>query len=209
MPAAAPCSLDCRPARSRCCGVSSTPASCLPIRIPEGPGNYRGRARRRCCAPGHYSTTWLAEDQDKLRLLESLQRSAEEWDEGEPARRSADPPQRPLAGCRGPAAESALSRWPKRRSKGPIWMPVARRNGTVKLPRRRSRSGAFAMLSRLPKSRKRRPVAQKKIAQRTRIGLAVAVVLMIAAAIAGWIAIGQKQSAELVGTSCRGPTVDR
>jgi len=25
---------------------------------------------------------WLAEDQDKLRLLESLQRSAEEWDQG-------------------------------------------------------------------------------------------------------------------------------
>jgi hypothetical protein len=27
-------------------------------------------------------TTWLAEDQDKLRLLESLQRAAEEWDKG-------------------------------------------------------------------------------------------------------------------------------
>src|SRR5262249_7529669 len=25
---------------------------------------------------------WLAEDQDKLRLLESIQRSAEEWDQG-------------------------------------------------------------------------------------------------------------------------------
>ena len=33
---------------------------------------------------------WLAEDRDKLRLLESLQRAAEEWEPGRPARRPAD-----------------------------------------------------------------------------------------------------------------------
>ena len=51
---------------------------------------------------------WLAEDQDKLRLLESIATLRRGVGPGRPARRSAGPSQRPPEGCRGAAGQSAL-----------------------------------------------------------------------------------------------------
>ena len=79
MPAAALCSTTCRAAPSRCSGASSMRASWSPTAIPRSRRPSRSRTKR-YCAPGRCSAAG-SPNQDKLRLLESIQRSAEEWDQ--------------------------------------------------------------------------------------------------------------------------------
>jgi hypothetical protein len=80
---------------------------------------------------------WLAEDQDKLRLLESIQRSAEEWDQG--GRRDDL-----LIHRNGRLKDAEVLRpiralpCPKRQSNGLIWTPVAWHNEPAGPPRRRA-----------------------------------------------------------------------
>lgn len=139
-------------------------------------------------------TTWLTEDQNKLRLLEGLQRAAEEWNKG--SRRSdllvhrdgrLQDAEALLANRRFAVAEASIER---------AYVDAcsaaqrAREAAAKEEQERRIRDA-----EQIAEEQKKAAAAQKKITQRTRIGLAVAVVLMIAAAIAGWIAIGQKQEA--------------
>jgi hypothetical protein len=80
MPAAALCSTTCRAAPSRCCGASST-RLLVTDRDPKGRETIEV-AHEALLRTWPLLGGWLAEDQDKLRLLESIQRSAEEWDQG-------------------------------------------------------------------------------------------------------------------------------
>jgi WD40 repeat protein len=139
-------------------------------------------------------TAWLAEDQDKLRLLDSLQRAAEEWDKS--GRRPDLLVHRDgrlqdavtlLGNPRFAVADASIER---------AYLDAgsaaqrAREAAEKEEQERRIRDA-----ERIAEEQKKAAAAQKKITQRTRIGLVGAVVLMIAAAIAGWVAIGQRQEA--------------
>jgi hypothetical protein len=139
-------------------------------------------------------TTWLTEDQDKLRLLESLQRAAEEWGKG--GRRPELLIHRDgrlqdavalLANPRFAVAEGSVER---------AYLDAcsaaqrAREAAEKEEQERRIRDA-----ERIAEEQKKAAEAEKKTAQRTKIGLAVAVVLMIAAVIAGLYAWQQQQSA--------------
>ena len=139
-------------------------------------------------------TAWLAEDQDKLRLLESLQRAAEEWDK---SGRCSDllvhrdsrlqEAVTLLANPRFAVADASVERAYLEAGSA---AQRAREAAEKEEQERRIRDA-----ERIAGEQKKAAVAQKKTTQRTLIGLAVAIVLMIAAAITGWIAIGQKQEA--------------
>jgi WD40 repeat protein len=139
-------------------------------------------------------TTWLAEDQDKLRLLESLQRAAEEWDKS--GRCSDMLVHRDsrlqdavtlLANPRFAVADASVER---------AYLEAgSAAQRAVEAAAKEEQERRIRDAERIAGEQKKAAAAQKKITQRTRIGLAVAVVLMIGAAITGWIAIGQKQEA--------------
>lgn len=80
MPGAAPGSTICRAPPSRCSGASSTRASWSPTADPQNRETIEV-AHEALLRTWPLLGGWLAEDQDKLRLLDSLQRSAEEWDQ--------------------------------------------------------------------------------------------------------------------------------
>ena len=126
-------------------------------------------------------TTWLAEDQDKLRLLESIQRAAEEWDKGD---------RRPdLLIHRDGRLQDAEALLANPRFTVP--------EGSVERAYLEACSAAQRAREAAEKEEQERRIRDaKKIAQRTRIGLVVALVLMIAAAIAGLLAWDQKGKAQ-------------
>ncbi len=138
--------------------------------------------------------TWLAEDRDSLRLLESLQRAAEEWDKG--GRSDALLVHRD---GRLQDAEALLANPRFTVPEGSVERAYLEACGAAQRAReaaeKEEQERRIRDAERIAEEQKKAAAAQKKIAQRTRIGLAVALMLMIAAAIAGWIAIGQKQEA--------------
>ena len=118
---------------------------------------------------------WLAEDQDKLRLLESIQRSAEEWDQG--GRRDdllihrngrLKDAEVLLANPRFALPEASVER--------------AYLNACSAAQRARESAEKEEQERRI-RDAEQIAEAQKKVARRTRIGLAVAVVV---AGLAGW-----------------------
>jgi len=125
---------------------------------------------------------WLAEDQDKLRLLESIQRSAEEWDQGE--RRDdllvhrngrLKNAEALLANPRFTLPEASVER---------AYLDACsaaqqgREAAEKKEQERRIRDA-----ERIAEEQKRAAEAQKNIARRTQIGL---VAVLLVAALAGW-----------------------
>jgi WD40 repeat protein len=127
-------------------------------------------------------TTWLADDQDKLRLLESLQRAAEEWDKS--GRRSdllvhRDSRLRDavtlLADPRFAVADASVERAYLEAASA---AQLAREAAEKEEQERRIRDA-----ERIAGEQKKAAAAQIKITQRTRIGLGAALILL---AVAGW-----------------------
>ncbi|MFO1428602.1 MAG: TIR domain-containing protein [Candidatus Competibacteraceae bacterium] len=138
---------------------------------------------------------WLAEDQDNLRLLESLQRAAEDWDKGG---------QRPdlliHRDGRLQDAEALLANPRFTVAEGSVESAYLDACSAAQRDREAAEKEAqerrIRDAERIAEEQKKAAVAHRKIAQRTRIGLAVAVALMAAAMLAGWTAIDQKRNAE-------------
>ena len=125
---------------------------------------------------------WLAEDQDKLRLLESLQRAAEEWDQG--ARRDdllvhrngrLKDAEALLANPRFTLPEASVERAYLNASSA---AQRARESAEKEEQERRIRDA-----ERIAEEQKKAAAAQKKITSRTQIGL---VAVLLVAVLAVW-----------------------
>jgi hypothetical protein len=127
-------------------------------------------------------TSWLAEDRDKLALLDGVQRSAEDWD-----RESRHPDLLLHRDGRLEDAEASLATHRFAIAKGPVelaYLDACRsgqraRDAAVKEEQERRIKDA----ERIAEEQTKAALAQRRIARRTRIGLTVAIVLL---AIAGW-----------------------
>jgi len=145
---------------------------------------------------------WLAEDQDKLRLLESIQRSSEEWDQG--GRRDdllvhrdgrLKDAEALLANPRFTVPEASVERAYLDASSA---AQQAREAADKEEQERRIRDAERIAeeQKKAAEAEKSRADAESRTARNTKIGLVTVLVLLVAAVVAAWFATQQNRLAE-------------